>query len=156
MKCRLGCWRSASSPSPKPTASGLCFSAAGEGEPTASPSTMKSPASNLRSSAFFYAVLLAFVVVAAWADYRDTETAVAMKPRRSPIFIYVLQEEAGSKMRKHMAAFIQQVRDSEWEAMAHGLSDRGAEAELQHLGQALFGGRANELKDVALTTPSIW
>jgi len=79
-----------------------------------------------------------------------------MKPRRSPSFIYVLQEEAGSKMRKHMAAYTQQVRDSEWEAMAHGLSDRGAEAELQHLGQALFGGRANELKDVALTTPSIW
>ena len=77
-----------------------------------------------------------------------------MKPRRSPIFIYVLQEEAGSKMRKHMAAYIQQVRDSEWEPMAHGLSDRGAEG--QHLGQALFGGRANELKDVALTTPSIW
>src|SRR5262245_48223260 len=76
MKCRLGCWRSASSPSPKPTASGLCFSAAGDGEPTASPSTMKSPASNSRSSAFFYAVLLALVVVAAWADYRDTETAV--------------------------------------------------------------------------------
>lgn len=53
--------------------------------------------------------------------------------------IYVLQEEAGGKMRKQMAAYIQQVRDSEWEAMAHGLSDRGAEAELQHLGQALFG-----------------
>src|SRR5262245_56722108 len=42
-------------------------------------------------------------------------------------------------MRKQMAAYIQQVRDSEWEPMAHGRSDRGAEAELQHLGQALFG-----------------
>jgi hypothetical protein len=63
---------------------------------------------------------------------------------------HALQEEAGSKMRKQMAAYIQEVRDSEWEAMAHGLSDKGAEAELQHLGQTLFGGRANELKDVAL------
>ena len=34
--------------------------------------------------------------------------------------------------------------------MARGLSSKDAEAELQHLGQALFGGRANELKDVAL------
>src|SRR5262249_22057557 len=106
-----------------------------------------------RSSAFFY------VLPSLWPCGRTTGTPrrrCAMKPRRSPIFIYVLQEEAGSKMRKPMAAYIQQVRDSEWEAIARSLSDRGAEAELQHLGQALFGGRANELKDVALTTPSIW
>jgi hypothetical protein len=35
----------------------------------------------------FYAVLLAFVVVAVWEDYRDTEAAVRNEAKRSPIFI---------------------------------------------------------------------
>jgi hypothetical protein len=34
--------------------------------------------------------------------------------------------------------------------MARGLSDKGAEAELQNLGKALFAGHANEPRDVVL------
>ena len=81
----------------------------------------------------FYAVLLAFVVVAVWEDYRDTETAVRNEAKALADLhqvSYALQDEAGNKMRRHMAAYIQQVRDSEWPAMTHGLSDKGAEAEL--------------------------
>ena len=101
----------------------------------------------------FYAVLLAFVVVAVWENYRDTETAVRNEAKALADLhqvSYALPDEAGSNMRKHMAAYIQRVRDAEWLAMAHGLSDKGAEDELHVRGQALFGGRANELKDVAL------
>ena len=101
----------------------------------------------------FYAVLLAFVVVAVWENYRDTGTAVRNEAKALADLhqvSYALQEDAGGKMRKHMATYLQRVRDSEWQAMAHGLSDRAAEEELQHLGRALFGGSAKELKDVAL------
>ena len=101
----------------------------------------------------FYAVLLAFVVVAVWENYRDTETAVRNEAKALADLhqvSYALQEDAGSKMRKHLATYLQQVHDSEWQAMAHGLGDKAAEEELQHLGRALFGGSANELKDVAL------
>jgi Protein of unknown function (DUF4239) len=101
----------------------------------------------------FYAVLLAFVVVAVWESYRDTETAVRNEAKALADLhqvSYALQDEAGSKMRKHMAAYIKQVCDAEWQAMAQGLWDKAAEDELQHLGQALFGGRANEPRDVVL------
>jgi Protein of unknown function (DUF4239) len=101
----------------------------------------------------FYAVLLAFVVVAVWEDYRDTETAVRNEAKALADLhqvSYVLPDEAGSKLRMHMAAYIKQVRDAEWQAMAQGLGDKGAEAELQNLGKALFGASANDLKDVAL------
>jgi hypothetical protein len=101
----------------------------------------------------FYAVLLAFVVVAVWEDYRDTETAVRNEAKALADLhqvSYALPDEAGSKLRKHMAAYIRHVRDAEWPAMAQGLSDKGAEAELQNLGKALFGGSLKDLKEVTL------
>jgi hypothetical protein len=76
MKFRLGCWRSASSLSPKPIASGSCFSVGGDGEATASPLNNEVAGFKFAVVGVFYAVLLAFVVVAVWEDYRDTETAV--------------------------------------------------------------------------------
>jgi Protein of unknown function (DUF4239) len=65
----------------------------------------------------FYAVLLAFVVVAVWESYHDTEAAVRNEAKALADLhqvSYGLPEESGSSIRKHTAAYIKQVRDSEW------------------------------------------
>jgi hypothetical protein len=101
----------------------------------------------------FYAVLLAFVVIAVWEDYRDTETAVRNEAKALADLhqvSYGLPEESGTKIRKHLRTYAQQVHDLEWPAMAHGLGDKAAKDELRYLGQALFGASSNELKHVAL------
>jgi Protein of unknown function (DUF4239) len=106
----------------------------------------------------FYAVLLAFVVVAVWENYRDTETAVRNEAKALADLhqvSYALSDDAGSKMRKHLVTYLQKVRDAEWQTMAHGLGDKATGDELQHLGQALFGGRTNELRDIALYNHAI-
>ena len=153
MKCRLGRWRSASSLSPKPIASGSCFSVGGDGEATASPLNNEVAGFKFAVVGVFYAVLLAFVVVAVWEDYRDTETAVRNEAKALADLhqvAYALPEESGTKIRKHLRTYAQQVHDSEWLTMAHGLADKAARDELHYLGQALFGGSSNELKHVAL------
>ena len=91
----------------------------------------------------FYAVLLAFVVIAVWEDYRDTETAVRNEAKALADLhqvSYGLPDESGTKIRKHLRTYTQQVHDLEWPAMAHGLGDKATEDELRYLGQALFGG----------------
>src|SRR5262245_33126809 len=76
--------------------------------------TDRPPASNSRSSAFFYAVLLAFVVVAVWADYRDTETAVRNEAK-ALADLHLRPAGRGGKQdaQAYGRAYIQQVRDSE-------------------------------------------
>src|SRR6476620_4341103 len=91
----------------------------------------------------FYAVMLAFVVVAVWEDYRDTETAVRNEAKALADLhqvSYGLPDESGTKIRKHLRVYAQQVHDLEWPAMAHGLGDKATTDELRYLGQALFGG----------------
>jgi hypothetical protein len=89
----------------------------------------------------FYAVLLAFVVVAVWEDYRDTETAVRNEAKALVDLhqaSYALSEEAGDRMRKHLISYAGQVRDSEWPSMAKGQASRGASNELNNLGEAIL------------------
>jgi len=100
-----------------------------------------------------YAVLLAFVVVAVWEDYQDTETAVRNEAKALSDLhqvSFALPEEAGADIRKRAVAYIVQVRDSEWAAMAKGSGSPTANAELQALSQAIFEARPEQLKDVAL------
>src|SRR6476646_4775351 len=62
----------------------------------------------------FYAVLLAFVVVAVWEDYRDTETAVRNEAKALTDLhqvSYGLPDESGTKIRKHLRVYAQQVHD---------------------------------------------
>jgi hypothetical protein len=74
-----------------------------------------------------YAVLLAFVVVAVWEDYRDTETAVRNEAK-AVIDLHhlasVLPDPGGSSIRRHLIACAKQVRHSEWTAMAKGRQAR--------------------------------
>ena len=101
----------------------------------------------------FYAVLLAFVVVAVWEDYHDTETAVRNEAKALSDLhqaSYALPEDVGDAMRKHLISYTEQVRDVEWEAMAKGQASNSAANELHNLGETILQGMTDQLKDVAL------
>jgi Protein of unknown function (DUF4239) len=89
----------------------------------------------------FYAVLLAFVVVAVWENYRDTEAAVRNEAKAlSDIHqaSYALAEDVGDKMRKHLISYTEQVRDVEWPSMAKAQSSGSAANELHNLGETIL------------------
>ena len=101
----------------------------------------------------FYAVLLAFVVVAVWEDYHETENAVRDEAKALSDLhqaSYALPEDVGDAMRKHLISYTEQVRDVEWEAMAKGQASNVAANELHNLGEAILQGKPDQLKDVAL------
>jgi Protein of unknown function (DUF4239) len=101
----------------------------------------------------FYAVLLAFVVVAVWEDYRDTEVAVRNEAKAIADLhqvSFALPAQIGEPLRKSLNSYVQQVRELEWPAMAEGVPSSDVEAELQHLGQILFQASANPEKDAAI------
>lgn len=100
-----------------------------------------------------YAVLLAFVVIAVWDDYRDTEAAVRNEAKALVDLhqvSYALPDPAGARIRKHMIPYIEQVRDSEWPALAQGRNSDTAKTQLQFLSQAIFEGRPEQLGDIAI------
>jgi Protein of unknown function (DUF4239) len=100
-----------------------------------------------------YAVLLAFVVVAVWEDYQDTTTAVRNEAKALSDLhqvSFALPEAGGEPIRKHVLAYIGEVRGPEWMAMTQGKSSAAAETELQRLSQVVFEARPEQLKDVAL------
>ncbi len=101
----------------------------------------------------FYAVLLAFVVVAVWEDYRDTEVAVRNEAKAVADLhqvSFALPAEIGEPIRKNLNSYVQQVRELEWPAMAKGVPSSDVESELQHLGQILFQASADPDKDAAI------
>jgi hypothetical protein len=101
----------------------------------------------------FYAVLLAFVVVAVWENYRDTETAVRNEAKALADIhhvSYALPGDFGANLREHLVSYIEKVRDSEWPTMARGLSSEDAQRELRLLNRALLQGNADQLKDAEL------
>ena len=100
----------------------------------------------------FYAVLLAFVVVAVWEDYHETETTVRNEAKALSDLhqaSYALPEDVGDSMRKHLISYVELVRDVEWEAMAKGQASNNAANELHNLGEAILQVKPNQ-PDVAL------
>lgn len=100
-----------------------------------------------------YAVLLAFVVIAVWEDYRDTEAAVRNEAKAIVDLHQVasaLPDPGGSSIRRHLIAYAKQVRHAEWHAMAHGEASPAAARHLEHLTRALFDDRPQEIQDLAL------
>jgi hypothetical protein len=99
-----------------------------------------------------YAVLLAFIVIAVWEQYRDTETAVRNEAKalvNLQQLSHALPEPAATSIRQHLNDYIADVRQTEWQTMGDGKPSPSAEAHLQRLSQAIFEGSPNELKDVA-------
>ena len=71
----------------------------------------------------FYAVLLAFVVVAVWEEFRQTEAAIRDEAKAAVDLHQVslaLPDETGAKIREHLIAYTKNVREHEWRTMAFG------------------------------------
>jgi hypothetical protein len=101
----------------------------------------------------FYAVLLAFVVVAVWEDYRDTEIAVRNEAKALVDLYqvsYALPDSAGAPIRNEAVAYAKAVRDSEWSSMGEGRASASAEAGLRQLRQSILAGSPEQTKDIAL------
>jgi hypothetical protein len=101
----------------------------------------------------FYAVLLAFVVVAVWEDYRDTEAAVRNEAKALidlNQMSYALPGQTGDPVRQRTISYLKQVRDSEWPAMSEGRSSTSAAAELRLLRRSVLEASPAEIKDAAI------
>lgn len=89
----------------------------------------------------FYGVLLAFVVIAVWDEYRNTETAVRNEAKAAVDLHRVtiaLPFEAGTKIRQLLITYTDHVRKYEWPTMAHGKSSEHASKDLDELSTAIF------------------
>jgi Protein of unknown function (DUF4239) len=101
----------------------------------------------------FYAVLLAFVVIAVWEDYRDTETAVRNEAAAVADLYrisYALPESGAGPIRLHLTAYAEQVRNSEWPAMAHGRPSKAVADEFSRLSQEVFSVEPQGANDAAI------
>ncbi len=71
----------------------------------------------------FYAVMLAFVVIAVWEEFRNTETAVRNEAKAAVNLhrvSFALPIEGGAEIRKHLLDYTNDVREKEWPTMAVG------------------------------------
>ena len=100
-----------------------------------------------------YAVLLAFVVVAVWEGYRNTETAVRNEAKSVADLTqisYALPEPDGSAIRAPLVEYANDVRQSEWPAMARGFPNVATAHALAHLTEAVLDARTGDFRELAL------
>jgi hypothetical protein len=105
-----------------------------------------------------YAVLLAFVVIAVWQNYNNTEIAVRNEAKAVGDLTqlsYALPEPEGSAIRTSLADYANEVRQSEWATMATGLPSKTTGDALAHLTQAIFDLHADQIRDLALFQQSL-
>jgi hypothetical protein len=101
----------------------------------------------------FYGVLLAFVVIAVWEDYRNTETAVRNEAKAVADLYrmsFALPEQDASAIREHLFSYADQVRQAEWSTMARGQASKAVADELGLLSEAIFNVRPQDMNDQAI------
>lgn len=101
----------------------------------------------------FYAVMLAFVVIAVWEDYRDTQTAVRNEAKAA-IDLYrvtfTLPAEGAQEIRGHLTNYIKAVPEHEWRTMALGEPNETVERDLNLLSAAIFDVQPADRRELAL------
>jgi hypothetical protein len=101
----------------------------------------------------FYAVMLAFVVVAVWEDFRQTESTVRDEAKAVVDLhriTFALPGEAGAEIRKHLVAYIKDVRKYEWQTMALGKPSDTVVKDLDQLSKAIFNVSPATSQEMAL------
>ena len=101
----------------------------------------------------FYAVLLAFVVVAVWEEYRNTEAAVRNEAKAAVDLHHIsfgLPLGDGAVIRQRLLTYTDHVRKFEWPTMARGKASDDAGRDLEQLSSAIFQVRPKNLEDLAL------
>jgi hypothetical protein len=101
----------------------------------------------------FYAVMLAFVVIAVWEDFRKTEAAVRDEAK-AVVDLYrvtfALPVEGGAEIRKHLIAYTNDVREYEWPTMAVGEPSDVVAKDLDQLSRATFDISPQSWQELAL------
>jgi len=100
----------------------------------------------------FYAVTLAFVVIAVWEDYRDTEAAVRNEAKATVDLFRVAEAlpEEGTEIREALVKYVKDVRDHAWGAMALGDRSTVVGADLKRLDEAVFALQPDDQRETAL------
>jgi hypothetical protein len=101
----------------------------------------------------FYAVLLAFVVIAVWEEFRATEVAVRDEAKAAVNLhrvSFALPVEGGSEIRKHLLSYTNDVREKEWPSMALGKPSDAVVKDLDQLSKAIYGVRPQSWQELAL------
>ena len=101
----------------------------------------------------FYGVMLAFVVIAVWEDYRNTEAAVRDEAK-AIVDLYeisfALPEHDATPIRECLLSYVDKVRKFEWPTMAEGRASKVVSEELKDLGQAIFSLQPQDMNDLAI------
>jgi len=100
-----------------------------------------------------YAVMLAFVVIAVWEDFRKTEDAVRNEAKAAVDLhriSFALPQESGAQIRKHLTAYVNDVREQEWQTMAVGEPSNAVVNDLDQLSRAVFDVSPQNLQELAL------
>jgi len=101
----------------------------------------------------FYAVLLAFVVIAVWEDFRKTEEAVRDEAKAAVDLhriTFALPIEGGAEIRKHLLDYVNDVREHEWQTMAIGEPSDVVIKDLDQLSRAIFDVSPQNQQEAAL------
>lgn len=101
----------------------------------------------------FYAVMLAFVVVAVWEDYSDTQTSVRDEAKAAVDLhrvTFALPTEGGADIRHDLRDYVKSVPKNEWPAMAVGEPSETVGKALDNLSAAIFAVQPEERRELAL------
>jgi len=106
----------------------------------------------------FYAVMLAFVVIAVWEDFRKTEAAVRDEAKAVVDLhriSFALPVEGGAEIRKHLLDYANDVREYEWPTMAIGEPSDVVGKDLDQLSRAVFDVKPQSWQELALYQDSL-
>jgi hypothetical protein len=101
----------------------------------------------------FYAVMLAFVVVAVWEDYSDTEDAVRNEAKAAVDLYrvaFALPKESGAEIQGRVVQYVQDVRRNAWSSMGVGKSSETVSKDLEKLSAAIFAVQPEDDRQFAL------
>lgn len=100
----------------------------------------------------FYAVLLAFVVIAVWEEYRGTETAVRNEATAA-VDLYrvaLALPEEGRDIREELVTYVKDVREHSWRSMAVGKPSQTVTKDLEAVSAAIFAMQSTDQRESAL------
>jgi hypothetical protein len=101
----------------------------------------------------FYAVMLAFIVIAVWEDFRKTEAAVRDEAKAIVDLhrvTFALPAGGGADIRKHLTTYTNDVRKYEWPTMAVGEPSDVVVKDLDRLSRAIFDVNPQSWQELAL------
>ncbi len=101
----------------------------------------------------FYAVLLAFVVIAVWETYTNTDGAVRDEAKAVvdlQLVIHALPLDGGTEISKDLMAYAKDVPAHEWPTMAVGTASPIVSMDLRKLSTAILALEPNTRRDLAL------